>query len=764
MTHEEFDEAYARTYNIPDEAARRSALNALREVGVQSGLRDWVRLIDARLALLDAKFDAAIAQSTSLIDDAGVDPAIRNWARVNRGVTCGKQGDAGRAIADYTTVIDDSAAPARQKANARLYRGIRYGEKGDAERAIADYTAVIDDPAAPAKQKAMACVNRGVAYGEKGDAERAIADYTAVIDDPAAPAEQKAKAHVNRGITYGKQGDAERAIADYTAVIDDPAGPAEQKAKARVCRGISYGQQDDAERKIGDYTAVIDDPAAPAEMKAMARFNRALAYRAKRDLECAKADLERITNDPGTPDAIAELARVELKMVTDGSTAGGTGASGITIDLEPEVKALFRTELEEGRRRKRDFFGESVFDPKASFLLVAREWNSFTPAVPSQGEPSRGGGYFLRHGGVGIVIDPGFDFLEIFAESGGRLCDIDRVVITHAHNDHTAELEAILTLLYEYNNPPEGEEPRHKTVKLYLSQGAARKFSGLIQMRNCEYLDEVVTLNRGAQDHPQVIHLASGIRLTVLTAYHDDVITKDYAVGLGFQLTFADGTERRLLFTGDTALYRNDENGRPTSPEIFEVYPDSYRAPGSDLIVAHIGSIEDFELDKQIGTMGDDSKKIQLERTYDKHLALRGTLALLYFLRPKAAIVSEFGEEMRSIWIKAVRAIGRKLKDLLGGDAFSVFAGDPVLVYDIQGGRFLCHEDLQFHLPADLSMRGVREVRSADRSGPPRPYLFLAANGKAWEDESDREECVRKFHEALRVRKLPHCRSAAASP
>jgi hypothetical protein len=76
-------------------------------------------------------------------------------------------------------------------------------------------------------------------------------------------------------------------------------------------------------------------------------------------------------------------------------------------------------------------------------------------------------------------------------------------VMTHAHNDHTAEFEAIHTLLHEYNHPRQGEDARPKRrVNLYLSQGASRKFTGFLPLKGCDHIDEVVTLNRGRKDRP----------------------------------------------------------------------------------------------------------------------------------------------------------------------------------------------------------------------------------------------------------------------
>jgi len=92
---------------------------------------------------------------------------------------------------------------------------------------------------------------------------------------------------------------------------------------------------------------------------------------------------------------------------------------------------------------------------KSSLFYVLRRWNSFTPIVPDLEQRSkiyRGGGYFIWHGGKGTVVDPGFFFIRNFADAGGRVADIDNIVITHAHNDHTADLESVFTLLYRHNN------------------------------------------------------------------------------------------------------------------------------------------------------------------------------------------------------------------------------------------------------------------------------------------------------------------------
>lgn len=118
------------------------------------------------------------------------------------------------------------------------------------------------------------------------------------------------------------------------------------------------------------------------------------------------------------------------------------------------------------------------------FFLFLRRFNSYTPAIPPRprialtGKASKdmkegferfkdlvrfvspnhrvftdvkGGGCFLSWQGKGIVIDPGYDFIENMYSEDLSIGDINAIIITHAHNDHYIDLDPILTLAYQYN-------------------------------------------------------------------------------------------------------------------------------------------------------------------------------------------------------------------------------------------------------------------------------------------------------------------------
>lgn len=755
MTEQQIRDEYRRLFSVQDDSKRLERLQSLRQDAEKAGLADWRSLIDVRIALIEDRYDDAIAGADAVAAATGTNPEIRAWAMLSSAKAHEDKGDRDQAVEGYTAIIEDPAAPPDPKAWARVGRGITFGEKGEIDKAIADCTAVIDDPAAPPDPKALARVNRGVAYDKKGETDKEIADYTAVIDDPPAPPDLKARARLYRGAVYAEKGETDKAIAGYTAVIDDPGAPPDQKALAQLNRGVVYGQKGETDKAIADCTAVIDDPAPPPDQKAIARRNRAVAYGEKGETDKAIADYAAVIDDPAAPPDVRSYAGMAKSLLQSATPKAAQALAQLPVAIDPKTRQEFREAIKAGEGRKTDFFSESLFDADASFLLVLREWNSYTPAVPNKDEPARGGGYFLKHGTTGVVVDPGFDFLEMFAEAGGRIQDIGHIVITHAHNDHTADLESILMLLREFNETRLGEP---KKVNLYLSQGASRKFQAIMPLTKCNYIGEVFTMNRTRRDNPQVLTLATNLHLHVLPAYHDDVLTSDYAVGLGFEFTFAGGSVRRILITSDTAI--QPAKGKGQGPFIHTLYPSPFGDPGMvELLVPHIGSIPDCELtDERLGTLEvEEMKFVPAGEMYPSHLGLRGTFFIIHALEPKAALISEFGEEMKAIWIKAVRAIGGCINSackVAKKPSIPVFAGDPVIIYNIRTGEFLCHENLQWRDPRDLRMVSVYDPARLAQAWPSRPYLFPKSMQPG--DESDYEDKVKRFHEALKARALPH--------
>ena len=60
--------------------------------------------------------------------------------------------------------------------------------------------------------------------------------------------------------------------------------------------------------------------------------------------------------------------------------------------------------------------GKSPVCAPQNQLIILRKWNSYTPILPPSREEylNKGGGYFLRIGETGIVLDPGYNFIESY--------------------------------------------------------------------------------------------------------------------------------------------------------------------------------------------------------------------------------------------------------------------------------------------------------------------------------------------------------------
>jgi hypothetical protein len=290
------------------------------------------------------------------------------------------------------------------------------------------------------------------------------------------------------------------------------------------------------------------------------------------------------------------------------------------IEMEPN---LFE-ELERREQKFRAFLDPGrTLDNNEGFLLVLKRWNSYSPILSSSDNPSMGGGYFLSWNGKGIVIDPGISYIRNMIERGLRFADIDAVFMTHAHIDHCADFEPLLTLLYEYNKD---RSSQRKHLDIFMNLGALRKFSGWVPMRNPD-----LRLHALEPDSIRRLENAYGFNVQITPAKHDEILSSEYAVGLIFNL----GKDCRIGITGDTGW----------DPALNEYYL------GCKVFVPHIGSIKVQEF----STPG---------YFYPNHLGIRGLTALLETVTPEIVLISEFGEEfsgaLRVQVTKAVTSVMRQ--------------------------------------------------------------------------------------------------------
>lgn len=125
----------------------------------------------------------------------------------------------------------------------------------------------------------------------------------------------------------------------------------------------------------------------------------------------------------------------------------------------------------------------SLDDMKDSLngLYFLGRYSSWSPKLPRPRVFSiNGGGKLLIWKGKGILIDPGFDLLNNLYAEGFSLEDVDAVIITHDHHDHTEDFEPMWRLIKEHNevikSSDEDEEENDKINLIYQSWIRAEVF------------------------------------------------------------------------------------------------------------------------------------------------------------------------------------------------------------------------------------------------------------------------------------------------
>lgn len=339
------------------------------------------------------------------------------------------------------------------------------------------------------------------------------------------------------------------------------------------------------------------------------------------------------------------------------------------------------------------FLKEKYYENKADknkiTLDILRQWNSYTPIIT---DGSKGGGYFVKAFGKGIVIDPGFNFIDNFKDAGYTFADIDIVLISHAHDDHTADLESIINLLYRYNkelkenkipkliakennmaiNPNECEDidtdkllKRYKKIlNLYISEGVMRKYRPYFKHGSCycKLIDENTvsrdtTYNYGVKEikpgkpyYRYTIDLSKEdnignpeIKITAIKSKHKEVMGKDVS-SIGFIIDFG---ETVLIYTGDTGWSKKLEN------QYSNIKKECAKTGKYVILLAHIGGFDKAE-SNIIDSISENNllnskRKIEDNCLYDNHLGRIGIIRINEVLQPDICIISEFGEEFKGL-------------------------------------------------------------------------------------------------------------------
>jgi hypothetical protein len=355
---------------------------------------------------------------------------------------------------------------------------------------------------------------------------------------------------------------------------------------------------------------------------------------------------------------------------------------------------------------------------------VLRRWNSYTPQVPLT-DRGRGGGYYLSWQGRGLVIDPGFDYLENFQRCQLSIDGINAIFISHAHIDHTDQLEPLVMMKYERWDRIKDtveKEKLDRPLDVFMSWDAMKRYSHSI-----DYQPRGV-LNYPIQSIPRdktidLFPYGYLIKVQPLPVKHATSAKSspdepDDAVGLIFELYSDSSSSIPMIRIGITSDCEYE-------PAIVEHLATKLKQ--CDIVVAHLGSLDIAQLielaclqvGNEVAEMCDsidpktverrmlksllhspDSKSIgeilrrlltggKIPHKTSSHLGFQGLYSIFEKVfesgtNTKLGIISEFGEELGSFRHKITQVLNQAiLGDKRGDKERRILTGDIGLAVEL---------------------------------------------------------------------------------
>lgn len=332
------------------------------------------------------------------------------------------------------------------------------------------------------------------------------------------------------------------------------------------------------------------------------------------------------------------------KYIVDGGREGG-------IDrpewYEPEPAALntmelqpLRQELDELFRRRsqpKDYYELlherlSANSHPENFFINLKGMSSSSPILYNSALHTEyaGGGFYVRWEGVGIVVDPGYNFLKNLGDYLLTLFDIDFVIITHDHIDHNHDARLLVDLAYQLK--------RDKHIQWYVDTETAKLLEMYLEPELSDTVHMVSATSPSLEDSGR-LRLNDRIVLKTFQTKHIPNATyagsgkskySDRTFGFCLELTGRSSSIYRIGYTSDTSF--------------FSELPKNL--DGVDLLIANISSVYKEELVK--------------EHQNDWHLGLTGIQKLIQGLTipPHILALSEFWSGIVDIRYDITKFVG----------------------------------------------------------------------------------------------------------
>lgn len=304
--------------------------------------------------------------------------------------------------------------------------------------------------------------------------------------------------------------------------------------------------------------------------------------------------------------------------------------------------------------------------------IVLKGMSSSTPSLLNgiyDTNEYSGGGFYVRHNGIGIAIDPGYHFLDNLHHYGLSVLDINVVIVTHEHIDHNNDMRLLDDLHYAVYKYEEN------TVKLKWFLDKVSYDVACIYQKNGtgfdEKANELICVDlQDDRENKILLKEEPEFYVKFFSTKHIQDKRRNFKFHtFGCQFSFKEKNKMRsLVYTSDTRYF----------PELV----DQIEFP--DILIANISGVyeDDFMLVKE----------------KERHLGYYGCYHLLddikkkYKKFPELVILSEFWNGESDIRFDVSSFLDEQIIDENGDTDLRIVPGEVGMTFHLTDGAVRCSQ------------------------------------------------------------------------
>lgn len=211
-------------------------------------------------------------------------------------------------------------------------------------------------------------------------------------------------------------------------------------------------------------------------------------------------------------------------------------------------------------------------------LIMLKGLSSSTPILLNYGDHSEkmsGGGFYIRWNGKGIAVDPGYMFVQNLHDAGFTVLDVDAVIVTHEHIDHSFDIRLLDDLHSNVANSNRNVESKwnsewHDVSKLekephkihWYLDSVTYSMTRVYSERKSGFSDKTNCINSICVDRDSSINLFNDITMKIFPTDHEQY--EENGKSLFYNHTFGCILECHSLksdvsigYTSDTSIVRD---------------------------------------------------------------------------------------------------------------------------------------------------------------------------------------------------------------